>query len=321
MYKNENINKIIFYSNNKLLNRKNRIVISNSSIYKKYIFLIIITSKFSIIFCGSDKGTKALILLILLVIIFLIIIALIIIFIIWCCKKRREENRNNFIEASNYLERDNPDEIRLRDRILNNNLKSLSDYLKEKLFSDTYNKKFELFGMQCSICLENFEENKSIIIMGGCLHIFHQKCLSELAEKIDINKRIISQFICPTCRNNLIDGSEKIKICLRKFPNFFDDMNKNKKITKIKHIKNLINSIIEGKNKKLNNSDDISIKNSIKINVLNNNEKESDKQEEEIYDISYNNKYKSDRKLKEEINTNNNEENIIINNKLNIDNH
>lgn len=309
------------YSNHKFINRKNSIVISNSSIYKKYIFFIIIISKISFILCKSDKGKKALVLFILLIIIFLIIIALIIIFIIWCCKKRKEENRNNFIEASNYLERDNPDEIRLRDRILNNNLKSLSDYLKEKLFSDTYNKKFELFGMQCSICLENFEENKSIIIMGGCLHIFHQKCLSELAEKIDINKRIISQFICPTCRNNLIDGSEKIKICLRKFPNFFDDMNKNKKITKIKHIKNLINSIIEGKNKKLNNSDDISIKNSIKINVLNNNEKESDKQEEEIYDISYNNKYKSDRKLKEEINTNNNEENIIINNKLNIDNH
>ena len=321
MYKNENINKIIFYSNNKLLNRKNRIVISNSSIYKKYIFLIIITSKFSIIFCGSDKGTKALILLILLVIIFLIIIALIIIFIIWCCKKRREENRNNFIEASNYLERDNPEETRLRDRISNDNPKALSDYLKEKLISDMYNKKFELFGMQCPICLENFEENKSIILMGGCLHIFHQKCLSELAEKIDLNKRIISQFICPTCRNNLIVSSEKIKKCIKKFPNFFDDMNKNKKITKIKHVKNLINSIIEGKNKNLNNSENISIKNSIKISVENNNEKESDKQEEENYDISYNNKFNSERKLKEETNNNNNEENAIINNNLNIDNH
>ena len=232
------------------------------------------------------RAPKALILLILLIIIFLIIIALIIIFIIWCCKKRREENRNNFIEASNYFERDNPDETRLRDNILNNNTKALSDYLKEKLISDTYNKKFELFGMQCSICLENFEENKSIIIMGGCLHIFHQKCLSELAEKVDINKRIISQFICPTCRNNLIDGSEKLKKCLKIFPNFFEDMNKNKKITKIKHVKNLIDSIIEEKYKNLNNSENISIKNSIKINVVNNNE-----------------------------------ENVVINNNLNIDNH
>lgn len=320
MNKNEFANKKIFYSKNKFLNIKNRIAISNSSIYKKYIFLIIIISKISIIFCESDKGTKAIILLILLIIIFLIILVLIIIFIIWCCKKRREENINNFIEASHYLERNNPYETRLRDRISNNNPKALSDYLKEKLISDTYNKKFQLFGIQCSICLDNFEENKSIIIMGGCLHIFHQKCLSELAEKVDINKRIISQFICPTCRNNLIDGADKIKKCLKKFPNFFDDMNKNKKITKIKHVKNLISSIIEGKDKNLNNSENLSIKNSIKINVENNNEKESDKQEDENYEISYNNKFNSDRKLKEDMN-NNNEENVIINNKLNNDNH
>jgi hypothetical protein len=312
------------YKNTIYVREKNKISIFNISTIKKYIFFFIIISKINFVHCESDNK-KTLILLILLVIIVIIIIVLLIIFFVWCCKKktdiRRDDNQNNYFEGDNYLERDNPEEIQLRERVMNNYPKGLSDYLKEKLISDMYNKKFELFGMQCPICLENFEENKSIILMGGCLHIFHQKCLSELAEKIDLNKRIISQFICPTCRNNLIVGSEKIKKCIKKFPNFFDDMNKNKKITKIKHVKNLINSIIEGKNKNLNNSENISIKNSIKISVENNNEKESDKQEEENYDISYNNKFNSERKLKEETNNNNNEENAIINNNLNIDNH
>ena len=102
-----------------------------------------------------------------------------------CCKKRRQNNRNNFIESTNYLERGSPEEINLRERINNNGPKELSNYLIDKLVCDTYNKNFELLGNQCPICLENFEENKTKIIMGGCLHIFHEKCLGDFAEKID----------------------------------------------------------------------------------------------------------------------------------------
>ena len=50
-----------------------------------------------------------------------------------------------------------------------------------------------------------FEEKKSVKIIWGSFHIFHQKYLSELTEKIDINKSILPQFICPTCRKILFN--------------------------------------------------------------------------------------------------------------------
>lgn len=311
MSKTENNNQNLSYKNHKNIIEANNLSLSKSNLFKYYFFFILIISKFNIILCEDKNLTKTVILLSLLVIIFIIIITLIIIFIVWCCKKRREENRNNFFEGTNYLERDNPEESNLRERVSINYPKALSDYLKEKLISDKYNKKFELFGTQCPICLESFEENKSIIIIGGCLHIFHQKCLSELAEKVDINKNIISQFICPTCRNNLIDGAEKIKMCIKKFPNFFDDMYKNKKLTKIKHIKLLINSLLE---EKTLNLQDINSK--LKLSEDKNNE--TDKIKEENEDISYDNKTITKRKLKNSFNPNNYDENII---NININNY
>ena len=142
-------------------------------------------------------------------------------------------------------------EVDLRERITNEGIHVLSNYLKNELITDFYSKKFELFTNKCPICLDNFTENKSIIIIGGCLHIFHEKCLCILAEKVDLNKSIFSQFICPTCRNNLLDGIDKIKSCLDIDPNFFDDVYKNKKINKMKHVKNLIEKMLEeNKNKK-----------------------------------------------------------------------
>jgi hypothetical protein len=311
MSKTENNNQNLYYKNHKNIIETNNLSLSKSNLFKYYFFFILLISKFNIILCEDKNLTKTVILLSLLVIIFIIIITLIILFIVWCCKKRREENINNFFEGTNYLERDNPEESNLRERVSINYPKALSDYLKEKLISDKYNKKFELFGTQCPICLESFEENKSIIIIGGCLHIFHQKCLSELAEKVDINKNIISQFICPTCRNNLIDGAEKIKMCIKKFPNFFDEMYKNKKLTKIKHIKLLINSLLE---EKTLNLQDINSK--LKLSEDKNNE--TDKIKEENEDISYDNKTITKRKLKNRFNPNNYDENII---NININNY
>ena len=172
MSKKDNNNQIINYKNHKNIIETNKLSLLKSN-FKAYFFWILLISKFNVILCEDNSSTKTIIILVLLVIIFIIIIVLAIIFFVWCCKKRREENRNNFFEGTNYLERENPEEINLRERVTSNYPKALSDYLKEKLFSDKYNKKFELFGTQCPICLENFEENKSIIIIGGCLHIFH----------------------------------------------------------------------------------------------------------------------------------------------------
>ena len=294
-------------------NREN-IHIIYSKILKKYIFAVLLISKWTAIYCDdndndSDSGKKTKILFILLIVVFAIVVVILTIFFIYiCCKKRRQNNRNNFIESTNYLERGSPEEISLRERININGPKELSNYLIDKLVCDTYNKNFELLGNQCPICLENFEENKTKIIMGGCLHIFHEKCLGDFAEKIDLNKSIFAQFICPSCRNNLIDEVDKIKECLKKFPNFFEEMHNNKKITKIKHMKNLIDIIISGKD---NNSKDNN-KNNVNIKIINN-ESERKKIKDENKDISYNNKTGSKGKITSRTSLKINEEKNEIN--------
>jgi len=263
--------------------------------FKETIFLILILSLLNNAFCNdndSKNTTKTLIILILLVVAILIILTLIIVFIVCICCKKRRANRNNYIEGSNVFERGNPEEVELRERITNEGVQVLSNYLKDKLIVDIYTKKFDLFLNKCPICLENFLENKSIIIIGGCLHIFHQKCLSILAEKVDLNKSIFSQFICPTCRHNLIDGIDKIKTCLDIYPNFFEDVYQNKKITKMKHVKNLIENILKEKKEKKNKIKEGDSKDKLEDNKGNFKIKKQDNENEndgDYKDISFDN--------------------------------
>ena len=224
-----------------------------------------------------------------------------------CCKKR-QANRNNYLEGSNVFERGNPEEVELRERITNEGVQVLSNYLKDKLIVDIYTKKFDLFLNKCPICLENFLENKSIIIIGGCLHIFHQKCLSILAEKVDLNKSIFSQFICPTCRHNLIDGIDKIKTCLDIYPNFFEDVYQNKKITKMKHVKNLIENILKEKKEKKNKIKEGDSKDKLEDNKGNFKIKKQDNENEndgDYKDISFDNIVIPIAKSKQKNNDNN----------------
>ena len=267
----------------------------NLNLYKRSIFLILIFSYLNNVLCNDDDSknkTKTLIILILLIVAFKIIIILIIIVAICICCKKRRENRNNYLEGSNVFEAGNQKEVDLRERINIEGIHVLSNYLKDELITDIYSKKFEIFMNKCPICLENFIENKSTIIISGCLHIFHVKCLCVLAEKIDLNKGIFSQYICPTCRNNLIDGIDKIKTCLEIDPNFFDDIYKNKKISKMKHVKNLIEKMLnENKNnknevKELSSKEKFENINEIYKSKKNENENEN---ENDYKDISFDN--------------------------------
>jgi hypothetical protein len=65
-------------------------------------------------------------------------------------------------------------------------------YQKNKVTNDSYN---------CTICMENFIENKSVIVTTKCNHSFHQKCFKNWAYK---------NIICPKCPNcnNLILGPQ-----------------------------------------------------------------------------------------------------------------
>ena len=75
---------------------------------------------------------------ILLIVAFVIIFALIILFIVcFCCKKKRE-NRNNYLEGSTAFEIGNQKEVDLRDKIANEGIKALSNYLRDELIIDIY---------------------------------------------------------------------------------------------------------------------------------------------------------------------------------------
>ena len=62
-----------------------------------------------------------------------VIIVLIIIFIICICCKKRQTNINNYLEGSIAFERGNQEEVELRERITNEGVHVLSEYLKDKL--------------------------------------------------------------------------------------------------------------------------------------------------------------------------------------------
>ena len=61
-----------------------------------------------------------------------VIIVLIIIFIICICCKKRQTNFNNYLEGSIAFERGNQEEVELRERITNEGVHALSEYLKDK---------------------------------------------------------------------------------------------------------------------------------------------------------------------------------------------
>ena len=291
-------------------------------LFRSSFFLAIILSFLNNVLCNDNSSknrTKTIIILILLVVAFIIILILVILFIVCICCKKRQENRNNYLEGSNALEIGNQKEVDLRERITNEGIQALSNYLKNELFSDIYTKKYELFTNKCPICLENFIENKSTIILGGCLHIFHEKCLSILAEKIDLNKSIFSQFTCPTCRNNLLDGIDKIKNCIDIDPNFFDDIYKNKKITKMKHVKKIIEKMLnENKNKKTEIREENSKEKFSNMEENFTNKKQENENDNDYKDISFDNIVipikKSNIKKSNSHEIKNNENEIINNN-------
>jgi hypothetical protein len=74
--------------------------------------------------------------------------------------------------------------------------------IKKQIEEIPYTKNFaEEYGDNCTICMENFIENKSVIVTTKCNHSFHQKCFKNWAYK---------NIICPKCPNcnNLILGPQ-----------------------------------------------------------------------------------------------------------------
>ena len=124
---------------------------------------------------------------------------------IYCLSKKISENarlrqRALFeIAMAHQNGQDNEDEEEEQKRIeIENKLKikfALKNSLKPKKFQKQYGEKD---GNTCTICIEDFKENKSRVSITQCKHVFHYQCLSNWLVKNVMNPK------CPNCNYNLI---------------------------------------------------------------------------------------------------------------------
>ena len=82
----------------------------------------------------------------------------------------------------------------------------LEKLYKNKLKKRKYSKKDNLNETTaCSICLEEFEENKSEVSITPCLHIFHFNCLHNWLYSEN------SKCLCPYCNHDLLSNEPPMK--------------------------------------------------------------------------------------------------------------
>ena len=210
--------------------------------------------------------------------------------------------------------------IRLRAITMANNLNEIVDpeekkHKLEKLFQTklkrkNYLKKYNINETTaCSICLEEFVENTSLVSITPCLHIFHYKCLKNWLFSENSNCQ------CPYCNYDLLSNKkptqrhknqETNKIIEKqdKFENKNNDKeNENKKEKEI------------SLNKEENYESSARVIKKLKKNKSHNNNEKNDKN-----NINYiNNNYKINNIENNNINSNNNN-NINYKNNININN-
>jgi hypothetical protein len=107
-------------------------------------------------------------------------------------------------------------------RIVNANKEKVDSLFKTELSPKIYNKNNTVNDCyNCTICMEDFIDNKSIVATTKCGHIFHQKCLQNWVYK---------NIICPKCPNcnYLILGPESnINLENITIPTTFNDTTTN----------------------------------------------------------------------------------------------
>jgi hypothetical protein len=135
---------------------------------------------------GSNTG---LIIGIIVGIVALIIIIIVSIILYKKCKrkKRKDKNTNNNLTLDNTTL--NPQYM----SVVNSNKEKLDLMFKNELIPSIYNKNNVINDCyNCTICMENFIDNSSIIVTTKCNHSFHEKCFKNW---------VFKNIICPKCPN------------------------------------------------------------------------------------------------------------------------
>ena len=122
-----------------------------------------------------------------------------------CCKKNTQNNQVRQIDSNRNQNLENVIIVAQKD-IENEIKKKKINISKKKLKIDIFSDKLiQKYGNSCSICLEQFVNEKSEISITPCEHIFHMGCIIKWIESNGSNP------YCPNCKYNFIKKKEKKK--------------------------------------------------------------------------------------------------------------
>jgi hypothetical protein len=103
------------------------------------------------------------------------------------CKTKENNNTNN--SANNMISNNNNQYI----NAVNSNKAKMDNLFKTELLPNVYKRNNVINdNYNCTICMEDFIDNSSMVITTKCGHTFHEQCFKKL-----INKNLI----CPKCPN------------------------------------------------------------------------------------------------------------------------
>ena len=138
---------------------------------------------------------------------FIILACLLCALVIYCLSKKISENarlrQRTLFELAMARQRGeyNSEEVASETDIEEENRKKIKILLKTTLAPKKFLKKYGLKdGNTCTICIEEFKENKSRVSITPCNHVFHYKCLTNWLVKNVKNPK------CPNCNFNLVSN-------------------------------------------------------------------------------------------------------------------
>jgi hypothetical protein len=130
------------------------------------------------------------------------------------CSKRLIERRTlrnlqlQQLEVPNQINIVNNYFGRTQEEVLKINKEILDKMLITDLKPVKYSEKVNVFEINCTICIEDFNENSDVIVL-ECKHIFHFECLKDwLLRNLVLPK-------CPNCNYNVLFGQDAKEVDVR----------------------------------------------------------------------------------------------------------
>ena len=197
---------------------------------------------------------------------------------IYCLSKKISENARlrqralfEIAMAHQNGEENDDDEEEEQKRIETENKLKIKFALKHSLKPKKFMKKYGVKdGNTCTICIEDFKENKSRVSITPCKHVFHYQCLSNWMVKNVMNPK------CPNCNFNLIQDVKDSDI---------KDMVVNPERINVTNVK--VNNMVNEENNNNNNAhiQNVNVQNdevTRNVNVNNNTESNTNTEERNL---------------------------------------